>query len=518
MREDWFAGATTDSDTASLDETKNLLRELKTLMDARNVQGYLRLLRQFETQGKLYALRELHFVAGMRLNRPKLLIQGSKAWHEDEFKENFEGAEKLLKTTNMAAYVSRQRFILRLMRTANISWSRESYFLVLEHARFLKDRNLATQTWDAMSTAGIVPDSSCYNSYIATIAVPRRIFDKFRLKKRNDNTARVEAYKAYQASADDASRKAVILYQEMVKRGVQPNAHTIELLILALGRAGNLNALRSIIKQTWGLYVSDDARNWQMAEIEGVADEHDEEGLDDYNRTDTSLPEPKYDANSSLFPSHKTLLAVVSALGIHHQTGLALEYIAQFRKVYDTQVTTRVTANLMQLALADSTITGGFTDRQQVRRIFDVARSAFGVQPDQSIYSVLINSELQQENTNKALDVLEEMLATIEAGHLPPYKSKTAQTRHIIRSVLSKTRRLLSATHNQITRRLAQDVKEGGDDAIRLRRGISESRAESSEKLLEHWRKRIALHLVRMQSYKTRRKAVMTALYEPDSP
>jgi hypothetical protein len=518
-RENWYAGVDKERQTRSWQDTKALLQRLSVCAKKRDADGYLRMLRYFQTHGMLYLLREYHFLVGMRLVRPLLQIPADEDWREGEMKGEIglvvpSSQQKVL---TPQGYAARMRFLMQLMRNANIKPSLESYFLVLEQARFTRHTALANTIWQEILESGITPDVFCYNAYIATLAVPREVFDRFRMRKRKEDGSVVASREKYLAAAETASRKAVVLYQEMVKRGLQSNSFTVELLILALGRAGNLAAARSIIKQTWGLTVADAARNWLVLEDEGVADELDEEGIDTTGADDASLPEPRYNAVSPLFPTEKTLLAIGTAFGIHHQTGLALELISQFAKVYDTPVTTRVIANIMQFALADSERNGGFTDRMQVQRIFEASQTLFDLAPDQSMYAVAINAEIRQDRYKQALDLLEAMLASLESGTLPLYKVNADQARHIVRSTLFKIHRRMAAAMRRQERRVQREESQGGDHAIRLAKEWLERQRAFLKTMRLHWSERLETHLTRMGTFKAKRRAMERSIYHETS-
>ena len=382
-------------------------------------------------------------------------------------------------------YRRRMTYFRNWLANSNTVLSTDIYFLLLEEGRLDSAHypwsQITQRTWDAMLSAGIKPDTFCYNSYLATVCVQPRTFDRLRRRKIDEGDAAKLSRKSRLEHALKLARKAVIIYNEMLQASIQPNAMTIELLMLALAYAGNLSGLRLLVLQTWNIRIP--APAFEALEEQGVPDEYEEEGIDFDEVEQPGANIAKVSQESGLFPTQKSLGAIALSLGSNQQNRLALVTVQLFARVYGLKISTPVWTELMKWAHIDSERCGGFTDVNLVQEIMDTAREQYGTRPSISMYNILIkNSILRQENPRKTLELLEELVSSVEgsAQASRPIHKKNSRVPHakaVAEMGMSRVERSLATEITQLERKLVDARASGGSDQIRLRRRRSRARA-----------------------------------------
>lgn len=237
---------------------------------------------------------------------------------------------------------------------------REVFFLLLEHARISADAELATQTWAQMVDAGVQPDVFCYNTLLAATCTQPADFDdplKSPLRKRPElgdspRRRRRASLGAGQSGSDaraksmelaaQKSRQALQIYRDMLAKGIEPTAMTVECLVLAMAANANLDGVRVLLRQTWGVALPE--LDYESLAQDGVLDEYEEEGIYDsqsdgagsaIDGVGSSVPEPKVDRDSPLHPTAMTCRVLAIGLGANNQARAAAKLLRTFCAQYD---------------------------------------------------------------------------------------------------------------------------------------------------------------------------------------
>lgn len=392
-------------------------------------------------------------------------------------------------------YKRRMKSIRKFIRNSRIAVSRDCYVLLLEEARHLKPEKgnqLADEIWADMLGAGIVPDTHCYNSYIAATCVQPSVLDHLELRrKRKDNRRRAGMLE----QAEMLGQKAVAIYQQMYRKGIQPNSMTIELLILALGSHGNLSTLKSIILKTWNIVLPEASFN--ALDDQGVPDEYEDEDLDMTDKTNTDVDIPIVDRESHLYPTQKTLIAIAAAFGSCQQNGLGLYTVRTVAKVYNMTISTNVWTELMKWSAADSDQLDGFTPRAHVAETLQLAETTYQTIPSISMYSVAIRHELaSMREPSAAYSFFDRMLTSVQGRKEIPRATfkkneRVPHARQVAIRALSRMERNLKSPIQRLERKLIVAERKGGVDEMRLVADDLERRLLHLDKTLAQWTQRI---------------------------
>ena len=305
---------------------------------------------------------------------------------------------------------------------------REVFFLLLEHARVCGDDGLARATWAQMLDAGIEPDVFCYNTLLATTCAQPSDFDKTDLlRRRRMPENRVKSRQAGLEAASNKSRQALQIYRDILAQGLEPTSMTIELLILAMAANANLDAVKVLLRQTWGVEMP--PLDFESQAEEGVVDEFDEEGIYDSSleSSDGVVPEPKVAKTSPLYPTPMTCRVLAIALGANNQSRCAAKLIKSLCDQYKLQPSAAAWTEVLKWAHLDAGIgsRGGYAPADVVQKLFTYATTTAtpagglgagaGVTPSIGMHSYLIKSYIAREHHVRAGEAIVAMIDSAEA-------------------------------------------------------------------------------------------------------
>lgn len=466
----WFASAPR--------EDHDKLRTLLSAVQGRAPNRILEQMTLLAENHKAYLLGPVHLELIIRAMRPGRYFQNIEVNEVHE------------------TYQSRMTFIRKFINTLGAKLSRNAYVLLLEEARLLRLRSnrsrLANDTWADMEEAGIRPNVHCYNAFIAATCIQPSDLEKFPLRKRNrENKHRTIVLQ----KAEQTVQKAVSTYHEMIKRNIEPNAMTIELLILALGHASNLSALRLVILQTWNMSLPEPV--FDAMEDQEVPDEYEEEGVEMTDQLPSTVDTATVSRESVLFPTQKSLLAIAMAFGILQQNTLALNAVRNLAQLYGLPISAVVWTELMKWAAADSESLHGFTSRGHVEELYRIAIDVYKERPSISMYSVVVRHLLKLERgPSTAYEVMDQMLSDVDSGETRPRlrlknSDQATHARVVAMSALKLMQRTLSMPIRQLTRRLATARMNGGVDEIWLIEQDLSRRSTNLRDAVAQWQKRL---------------------------
>lgn len=367
-------------------------------------------------------------------------------------------------------YQKRMSYLRRWIAVSGISLTREICFLLLEEARIVRSGQQAEDVWAEMHKNGIKPNTYCYNSYMAATCMQPSVLKESVLRRRHDSRATISARHDKLEQAQQTSRRSVQLYREMLRAGVQPNAMTIEILLLNLGNSANFSGIRSLLLQTWNLWIPEPA--FEALENQETPDEYEEEGIYLDEPADVNIAKQ---IPAELNPTQKTLLTIALIYGVNQQVQLGMHTVELFAKVYKMNISTEVWTKLMQWATLDSTVRGGFTDKMTAERIFE------HVDADKrsvSMYAMLFKDLLlRQTNSDRILALIAELP---ESDH--------AQA--VVATTLQKLEVQLQKKLSQLQRRLKIARGRGGVDEIRILQDDIAARSSRLAKVQRYWSNR----------------------------
>jgi hypothetical protein len=284
------------------------------------------------------------------------------------------------------------------------------YGHILGFARWTGLRDVADTFWKSMQADDIVPDLNCYNNYLGAIVSNLR-HDPNVKHTRRMTTFRIEArskpypgpsYAAYRFGTGGVKEDVMMLHREILKLDIVPNEETFRLLILGVGREGDLNSVRKLLRQVWSIDVD--------AIVNGQEEGH-------------SVRELNISPTSPLYPTSFLIYAVAHVFGINNEIPSALRLVDHISQTYKVQVFDYVWHELLKCTFVLSAPRQASRKEQailpkgSVQKLWQVMRNEpYNVRPTIDMYDKLVKSLFHQQRTQdmwrymcEALPLYEEM-------------------------------------------------------------------------------------------------------------
>ncbi|KAI4852798.1 hypothetical protein E4T44_01250 [Aureobasidium sp. EXF-8845] len=284
------------------------------------------------------------------------------------------------------------------------------YSIILGFARWTGLRDVADTFWKSMQADDIVPDLNCYNNYLGAIVSNLRHDPDVRHIRRM-TTFRSEArskshpgpsYAAYRFGAGGVKEDVMMLHREMLKLDIVSNEETFRLLILGVGREGDLDSVRKLLRQVWSIDVD--------AIVDGLEEGHSEREIN-------------VSPTSPLYPTPFLIYAVAHVFGINNEIPTALRLVDRMSQTYKVQVFDYVWHELLNCTFVLSAPRQASRKEQailpkgSVQKLWEVMRNEpYNVRPTIDMYDKLVKSLFHQQRTQdmwrymcEALPLYEEM-------------------------------------------------------------------------------------------------------------
>jgi hypothetical protein len=341
------------------------------------------------------------------------------------------------------------------------------YSLVLGFARWTGLKDAADTFWKSMQADDIVPDLNCYNNYLGAIVSNLRHDPDIRHTRRM-TTFRKEArsvpnpgprYAAYRFGAGGIKENVMMLHREMLEIDIVPNEETFRLLILGVGREGNLDTVKKLLRQVWSIDVD--------AIVDGREEGHSERGLG-------------ISPTSPLYPTPFLIYAVAHGFGINNEIPTALRLVDHISQTYQVQVFDYVWHELLDwtfvLSLPRQLSRGeqAILPQGSVQKLWEVMRNEpYNLRPTMDMYDKLIKGLFKQQRTQDMWQYMCEALPLYE-------------------SIRSETHNLNKALHRVLKRSQPVGTLQQKYDCSRLNE-------KSSRLFLKRW---VRLLLASMRSWR----------------
>lgn len=391
-KEYWFANSPTGE--------HELLHELRRAIQYCRPDEALAHLDSIITSGQSSLLTPIHVELIARSLRPNTDSEGKK---------------------DLPSYRDRMRKLRSILKHTKNLKSTGTYFLLLEETRILQSSRFVQsadprdpspeETWVDMIEDGIEPDAYCYHAYISASCSLPSSMRSLRLYK----DGRKNEYRARQLQeAEVKVHQAVAMYHDMIRQNIVPSTMTIALLMLAFARCGNINALRSIILQTWNISIPASSSN--VSAKQGTIDEHDEEDLDfDAQDCSSAANIATVSKDLALYPDQNLLKTLAMAFGACQENKLGLLAVQETARVYDLRVSEEVWTELLKWAYADASIKRSDTTHDDVEGIFQLAQKQYQIKPSIMMYDLAIKNHLASgRETSHAFTLMDQMLSSTE--------------------------------------------------------------------------------------------------------
>ncbi|CAD0081894.1 unnamed protein product [Aureobasidium vineae] len=283
------------------------------------------------------------------------------------------------------------------------------YSLILGFARWIGLRDVAETFWKSMQTDNVVPDLKCYNNYLGAIVSNLRHDPDVRHSHRVTNF-RIGARSQPSPSARHAGyhfgnggiKEGVLeLHREMLKNEIVPDEETFRLLILGVGREGDLDTVKKLLRQVWKVDVD--------AIVGGLKDGQQKHELE--------IP-----PTSPLYPTPFLIYAVAHVFGINNEIPAALRLVDHISQTYNVKVLDHVWHELFNWTFVLSLPRQASREEQailpkgSVHKLWEVMRNEpYNVRPTLDVYDKLIKSLFRQQRTRDMWHYMCEALPLYEA-------------------------------------------------------------------------------------------------------
>jgi len=317
----------------------------------------------------------------------------------------------------LRSFMNRVDTIVALRREAGHGLTLETYRHLLRCAKACGYKEVAAHILHTlMPEDGVTPDLECYNHYLEALNWAHAAEDKERfqlrvtprnldLRKRSKRPSGLEGHRVASASnrKDTIRYTALMIFKELVSRGLQGDEATFTNLMIAMGREGDLDGARSILKSVWNVDVD-------------LLAQYDEEEIESPTF---------YELDSPLRPSERLLFAVVHVFGSNNDVGLASSLLDYISRNYNLPIPDRVWMHLFEWASVLSLRRSGAQKRQgqdigQISRkvpmhIYEVMRDEpHNVQPRIALLTLSARIQRDQRVQDKAFDYMREAVQLLD--------------------------------------------------------------------------------------------------------
>lgn len=219
----------------------------------------------------------------------------------------------------------------------------QEYKLLLNLARCLRDGEMASKIWADMQRSAIDPDTICYNHYFEAICWTGTFNsterEKLRVVLRHLNIRAHRDYDirhrfwgplvGYRTGEGGLKSHVTNTFSLMVKNRVMADAKTFSLLMTALSREGDIQAVKSVLNKVWDVDV-------------------DEIILSD---GDENVSKPVYiRVDSPLYPTSNLLFVVAHIFGSNNNVPAALRIVDYISRRYNIPIDQRTWGELLDWA------------------------------------------------------------------------------------------------------------------------------------------------------------------------
>ncbi|KAL2821539.1 mitochondrial ATPase expression-domain-containing protein [Aspergillus granulosus] len=210
--------------------------------------------------------------------------------------------------------------IIRIRRLAGREISLAEYTHLLDCARCLGDGLMADYIWHSMEKDRVRPDLRCYN-YFMESKIWNGCYngkEEYRLRVTpytyyRRRTGQSRGWDNYGTAEQSLGKEIRFILEDMKKAGHEPDEATMINLLIAYARVGNVNSMKSILKDVWNIDV-------------------------DAVKKGERSPVLALDRSSPLYPTGRLLKAVVHAFATNSDIPGALSIVDHISNSYGLEV------------------------------------------------------------------------------------------------------------------------------------------------------------------------------------
>ena len=231
------------------------------------------------------------------------------------------------------AFTSDITGLLNIRQQAGHPPTIDTYAYLLDVSRSMGDGDMADAVYSEMKKARIQPDDRCYNYYMEA-RVWAGAYDFYQHRKLGTTKRmlairsllkRPPGFTAYRTGPEGLRMDMIRILDEMVSNGYQGSEPTFSHVITAMGREGDLEGLKSILRSVWNIDV----------DLMQVLDEEE-------------LETPTYyDRNSPLRPTTWLLFVIAHAYSNNREPLMGLKIVDFISRQYNLKITRDVWIELL---------------------------------------------------------------------------------------------------------------------------------------------------------------------------
>ncbi|KAI9860788.1 MAG: hypothetical protein M1813_005711 [Trichoglossum hirsutum] len=305
-------------------------------------------------------------------------------------------------------FVNDIRRIVEMRRFSGHPFGLNDYVSLLNCARACGDNSTATALWREMKRDGVLPNTACYNHYMAVKCFPsvpdprhrhtlRATSDNFRKRKA---VHRDIAFSGFSLGKGGVKDQVMQLFDDMILRGLgEGDTKTFCVIMIAMAREGGIADVKSVLNKVWGVDVDALLR--------------DEGPLDIVK---------KYREDSPLFPDTFLLYTIAHAFGSNNDIPTALRTVDYVSRQYSIAISPQVWAHLLEWTFVlsvprfgRSRLGGALTGKlplQSVQSLWDtMVTEPYNIKPTMAMYNRYIKSLFLRQSLGQAQEMMEAGLA-----------------------------------------------------------------------------------------------------------
>ncbi|KAF3910943.1 hypothetical protein ABW20_dc0110395 [Dactylellina cionopaga] len=231
-------------------------------------------------------------------------------------------------------------FVLENMLVSGHQPTTLDYTTLMSKAMWTGNPELQESFWDRMVKSGVQPNTWTYNTRLAMIAGirPSNNLRKFPLVHSQKYLSH------WQSQEQNALTQAMTVYADMLKQKLFPNDMTVQLLILAHARVGDVPGISKIVRNVYGVVIDGDNEKAQQIITRG----------------------------SPVYPTSKTLKSLVVAYCRNSQFGAALQAVEHLARIYGLNIEEKIWDVLLTYSYAFSRPKYGLVPQDTTARLAEM--------------------------------------------------------------------------------------------------------------------------------------------------
>jgi hypothetical protein len=268
---------------------------------------------------------------------------------------------------------TKTKYVLEQMSSNGHRLTGIDYTHLMNSARVTSDRKLGDMLWERMNSEKIRPNTWTYNVRLAMEAgvKPTANSRKFPMLHHPEYLER------WTNNPGSALTKCMSLYEEMLKKGLFPNLMTIELLIMAHARQGEVDGISKILRDVYGIYIGLNAENFEP-------------------------PQPKVPVGSPIYPNSETLKVLAISYCRNGQFDFALQAVALVAQTYKLEITEKTWDILLTWSYAFSTPKYNLLVPNSTIQLYNRMRETYDKPPTLNARDLLIRTYINSKDLVKA--------------------------------------------------------------------------------------------------------------------